>query len=84
MRRTHAHHLQPWGQGGRTDRSNLVSLCGFHHRRLHEGAYTIGHQRDGSLSFEARSGRLIKGQSQRRDAPVRVRRTCVGCIKVGV
>ncbi|MBJ7602540.1 MAG: DUF222 domain-containing protein [Candidatus Dormibacteraeota bacterium] len=67
VRRTHAHHLQHWGQGGRTDLSNLVSLCGFHYRRLHEGAYTIGHQRDGSLSFEARSGRLIKGQSQRLD-----------------
>ncbi len=66
-RRTHAHHLQHWLKGGRTDLSNLVSLCGFHHRRLHEGAYTIGDQRDGSLSFAARNGKPIKAQSQRLD-----------------
>ncbi|MBJ7601974.1 MAG: hypothetical protein JF888_02045, partial [Candidatus Dormibacteraeota bacterium] len=40
------------------------SLCGFHHRRLHEGAYSIRHERDGSLSFEARNGKLIRAQSQ--------------------
>ncbi|MBJ7601770.1 MAG: DUF222 domain-containing protein, partial [Candidatus Dormibacteraeota bacterium] len=64
LRRTHAHHLQHWAEGGRTDLSNLVSLCGFHHRRLHEGAYSIRHERDGSLSFEARNGKLIRAQSQ--------------------
>jgi hypothetical protein len=34
---THAHHLQFWSRGGRTEIGNLVSLCGQHHRDLHAG-----------------------------------------------
>jgi len=63
VRRTHAHHLQHWAQGGGTDLSNLVSLCGFHHRRLHEGAYSIRRERDGSLRFEARNGQPIRARA---------------------
>jgi len=39
--KTHAHHIKHWMHGGRTDLANLVSLCGFHHRRLHDGEYQI-------------------------------------------
>jgi len=39
--KTHAHHIEHWMHGGRTDLSNLVSLCGFHHRRLHDGEFRI-------------------------------------------
>jgi hypothetical protein len=35
----HAHHVVNWADGGRTDLSNLVSLCSWHHRLLHEGRY---------------------------------------------
>lgn len=37
----HAHHIRPWWAGGRTDIDNLVLLCGFHHRLLHDHAYRI-------------------------------------------
>ena len=32
-----AHHVHHWAHGGRTSLDNLVLLCGFHHRLLHEG-----------------------------------------------
>ncbi|MHB8571515.1 MAG: HNH endonuclease signature motif containing protein [Candidatus Dormibacteria bacterium] len=35
------HHLRHWADGGPTRLDNLVTLCRFHHRRLHEGAFTI-------------------------------------------
>lgn len=35
------HHRQHWADGGRTDLDNLVLLCGFHHRFLHEHGWHI-------------------------------------------
>lgn len=40
-RRVQAHHLHRWPAGGPTSLSNLVSLCRFHHRRVHEGGYRL-------------------------------------------
>jgi hypothetical protein len=37
----HAHHKQHWADGGPTDLDNLILLCGFHHRFLHEHGWTI-------------------------------------------
>ena len=31
------HHVQHWAHGGETRLSNLVTLCRFHHRLVHEG-----------------------------------------------
>jgi hypothetical protein len=31
------HHRQPWWAGGRTDLTNMIMLCGYHHRLVHEG-----------------------------------------------
>ena len=36
----HAHHIEHWAHGGRTDRDNLTLLCRFHHRMVHEGGFT--------------------------------------------
>lgn len=33
---TELHHRQPWLAGGATDLANMVPLCGFHHRRVHD------------------------------------------------
>ena len=33
----HAHHIRHWANGGATDSENLVTLCGFHHRLVHDG-----------------------------------------------
>jgi hypothetical protein len=38
---TDGHHLVPWARGGATDLSNGLLLCRFHHRRVHEGGWTI-------------------------------------------
>ncbi|MDH3308571.1 MAG: HNH endonuclease, partial [Acidimicrobiia bacterium] len=38
------HHIIHWSRGGRTDLDNLITLCGQHHRMLHEQGWTItGH-----------------------------------------
>ena len=34
------HHINHWANGGETKPSNLVSLCRFHHRAVHEGGFT--------------------------------------------
>jgi hypothetical protein len=38
-RHVDAHHVKHWADGGETKLSNLVELCGRHHRLLHEGGY---------------------------------------------
>jgi hypothetical protein len=37
----HAHHIIHWSRGGPTDVDNLILLCGFHHRFLHEHGWSI-------------------------------------------
>jgi hypothetical protein len=32
-----AHHIEHWAEGGKTELSNLVTLCRWHHRLVHEG-----------------------------------------------
>ena len=39
--RTHAHHITPWAEGGETAMDNLVLLCPFHHRAVHEGGWRV-------------------------------------------
>jgi Domain of unknown function (DUF222) len=31
------HHETPWWAGGRTDLINMMMVCGYHHRLIHEG-----------------------------------------------
>src|SRR5256885_5896276 len=38
---TNAHHIVFWSQHGATRLSNLVSLCHFHHRLVHEGGWQV-------------------------------------------
>ena len=35
------HHAKHWAEGGETSLDNLVSLCGFHHRFVHEYGYRV-------------------------------------------
>lgn len=39
--RTHAHHITPWAAGGETAMNNLVLLCPFHHRAVHDGGWRV-------------------------------------------
>ena len=37
----HAHHIRHWARGGATNLDNLVQLCSYHHRLVHEGGYQV-------------------------------------------
>jgi hypothetical protein len=37
----HAHHIWHWGRGGPTDLDNLVLVCTFHHKLLHEYGWHV-------------------------------------------
>ena len=66
----HAHHIDHWAHGGATELTNLVQLCRFHHRLVHEGGYTLERcGRGGELRFRRPDGRpLSRGPDMR---PVR-------------
>jgi hypothetical protein len=58
-RRFQAHHVQHWTAGGPTDPDNLISLCSFHHHRLHEGGWSAIRQADGPIVFRDRFGLVL-------------------------
>jgi hypothetical protein len=35
------HHVKHWADGGETSLDNLVTLCRYHHRQLHQGSFSI-------------------------------------------
>jgi hypothetical protein len=47
----HGHHIKHWADGGTTDLHNLLLLCGYHHRFLHEHGWRIEGDPGGRLSF---------------------------------
>jgi hypothetical protein len=54
-----AHHIQHWANGGETKPSNLVSLCGFHHRKVHEGGIEVQMLDDGAVRFVKLDGTTL-------------------------
>ena len=50
------HHIRHWAAGGETKLSNLVTLCRFHHRQVHEGRVVVRMLDDGALRFTKPSG----------------------------
>jgi hypothetical protein len=65
----HAHHIKPWSQGGRTDMANLILLCGFHHRVLHEHGYQIQVTEPNTVQFLRPDGTRIEDQPPTRGDP---------------
>ena len=55
----HAHHVRHWAHGGPTRLENLVLLCGFHHRLLHEGGFKMSLASDRTARFFTPAGREI-------------------------
>ena len=55
------HHIDHWANGGETKPSNLISLCRFHHRAVHEGGIRIERLDDGALRFVKRNGDSVDG-----------------------
>jgi hypothetical protein len=48
---TQAHHVVWWGDGGTTDLDNLVLVCVFHHRLVHEHGWKIERDGDGNVRW---------------------------------
>ena len=48
---TQAHHIDWWSHGGRTELDNLVLVCAFHHKLVHEHGWTLTRDADGELAW---------------------------------
>ena len=53
-----AHHIKHWADGGETALGNLVTLCSFHHRLVHEGGYGVRVD-EGEIRFTRPDGEVI-------------------------
>ena len=62
------HHLEHWAHGDPTDKANLVTLCPFHHRAMHEGAFTGERDDDGQPVFRTPEGRVLPAVHRPRQA----------------
>ena len=58
-----AHHVRHWADGGATRLDNLLLLCRFHHRVVHEDGFSVELRDDGDATFFWPDGRPL------RDAP---------------
>ena len=57
--RTDGHHITHWSDGGKTNLDNLVSLCRFHHGRLHDGNFQLHRNPSGELIFTGADGKPL-------------------------
>jgi Domain of unknown function (DUF222)/HNH endonuclease len=55
----HAHHIHHWARGGPTNLDNLVQLCSYHHRLVHEGGFCVEHAGRLGVRFRRPDGRMI-------------------------
>ena len=58
-----AHHIQHWADGGDTSLDNLLTLCRYHHRQLHQGSFSIKVEKFSAqqqLIFATPCGRTIE------------------------
>jgi len=55
----HAHHIEHWARGGPTTLENLVQLCSYHHRLVHEGGFRVERSGGGDVRFRRPDGRAI-------------------------
>jgi uncharacterized protein DUF222/HNH endonuclease len=51
-----AHHIQHWAHGGETKLTNLVTLCRWHHRLVHEGEIRVASRSEGGWRFSKPDG----------------------------
>ena len=48
---TQAHHLRWWRHGGRTDLENLILVCFFHHKLVHEYGWRVRREANGEVRW---------------------------------
>ena len=58
--RLHGHHVRHWAKGGDTSLDNLILLCPFHHRLVHEGGFDVHRLDDGALRFVSPQGWTVR------------------------
>jgi len=56
---TEGHHITHWAEGGETKLGNLITLCRFHHRLVHEGGFGLTVTDDGVFVFTRPNGTRI-------------------------
>ncbi|HEX2267599.1 MAG TPA: DUF222 domain-containing protein [Actinomycetota bacterium] len=64
-----AHHIRHWEQGGPTELDNLVLVCFFHHKLVHEFGWGILRDRDGTVTWFRSNGKRYRPGP---DPPVRL------------
>ena len=64
------HHVHHWAEGGETKLDNLVSLCRFHHRQVHEGGVRIERLDDGAWRFVRPDGESFVSTSPGHTKPM--------------
>jgi len=67
LRFTDAHHIKHWADGGETSLTNLLLLCGHHHRLLHEEGWKVEWWAEGRAAFIDPKGQTHLGRP--RQAP---------------
>jgi Domain of unknown function (DUF222)/HNH endonuclease len=55
----HAHHITHWARGGATSLDNLVQLCSYHHRLVHEGGFSVSRVGPDRLRFRRPDGTVV-------------------------
>ncbi|MEO8476873.1 MAG: DUF222 domain-containing protein [Actinomycetota bacterium] len=68
-----AHHIVWWSQGGATDLDNLLLICGFHHRLVHEHGWAIQRSSDGRVRWYRPGGSRYTGGPEPGRAPGQAR-----------
>ena len=68
------HHLQHWADGGVTKLANLVTLCRYHHRAVHEGGIRAERLADGAWHFIHPNGEVLESLAHGHTRPLPVTR----------
>lgn len=64
---TEAHHISGWSAGGRTEVSNGVMLCWFHHRLVERGEWTMRRDERGRPRLSPPAWYVSRGYMTRRN-----------------
>jgi Domain of unknown function (DUF222)/HNH endonuclease len=60
-----AHHVRHWAHGGTSELDNLVELCWFHHRLVHEGGWKLRLDERGEVVVTNPAGNVISTRRPR-------------------
>jgi hypothetical protein len=63
--RVEVHHAVHWIEGGATDIDNVLQLCRFHHREVHEGGWQVLAEPVRGFVFRSPGGRIAEARPPR-------------------